>query len=144
MAKQRVKLAKKGPPEGYDKIKPTLDTLKARVQAAQKSDPTASASQRRWPIAKADRAVARYVYEMFYKRRAISKELYDWLVGQPEVNADLIAKWRKLGYEKLCCVLCIVGDTTHGTTCVCRVPKLDKPVECVTCGCTGCSSETGA
>ena len=48
------------------------------------------------------------------------------------------------GYENLCCLRCIQPrDTNFGTACVCRVPKSKleegKIVECVHCGCRGCS-----
>jgi bud site selection protein 31 len=69
---------------------------------------------------------SRYIYELYYKREAISKELYDWLLKEGYADAkcapyypvliqqtdcilwlSLIAKWKKAGYEKLCCVRCI-------------------------------------
>lgn len=82
---------------------------------------------------------------MFYKKEAISRELYEWCLDQGYADAGLIAKWKKPGYEKLCCVRCVqVKDHTFGTTCLCRVPKakLDtsKVVECIHCGCRGCAS----
>ena len=74
-------------------------------------------------------------------------------------NPSLIAKWKKTGYEKLCCLRCIqtrvrapplIADidrtllTTskdmnyQGSTCICRVPKAQvhsgTVVECVHCG----------
>lgn len=62
---------------------------------------------------------------------------------QGYADANLIAKWKKPGYENLCCLQCIqTRDTNYGTTCICRVPKsgLDEGqvVECVNCGCHGC------
>jgi hypothetical protein len=70
---------------------------------------------------------------------------------------SLIAKWKKTGYEKLCCLRCIQTkvlltfsirwDVAHpffqdmnyqGSTCICRVPKAQvrsgTVVECVHCG----------
>ena len=39
-------------------------------------------------------------------------------------DKNLIAKWKKQGYENLCCLRCIqTRDTNFGTNCVCRVPK---------------------
>ena len=35
------------------------------------------------------------------------QELYDWLLKEGYGDANLIAKWKKAGYEKLCCVRCI-------------------------------------
>lgn len=98
-----------------------------------------------WAIMRIHHQRSRYVYEMFYKKEAISRELYEWCLEQGYADANLIAKWKKPGYEKLCCVRCVqVKDHTFQTTCLCRVPKakLDtsKTVECIHCGCRGCAS----
>jgi bud site selection protein 31 len=124
---------------------------------------------------------SRYVYQM-YGQGAISKvtiavvvglvqccdlsflkELFDWCVREKVVDGNLVAKWKKQGYEKLCCVRCIQPKDTNygnaivhcvfckvltvvqGNTCICRVPRsnLDSSissVECVNCGCKGCAS----
>ena len=86
-----------------------------------------------------------YVFDQFYKKKAISWELYDYCLEEKWADAALIAKWKKPGYQKLCCLLCITKtDTAHGGTCICWVPKEnlaeDKVVECVSCGCRGCAS----
>ena len=69
---------------------------------------------------------------------------------------SLIAKWKKTGYEKLCCLRCIQTKVLptllppeihshifqdmnyQGSTCICRVPKAQvrsgTVVECVHCG----------
>jgi bud site selection protein 31 len=80
-----------------------------------------------WPIMRISHTRSRYIYELYYKREAISKELYDWLLKEGYADAkcvlellfrfgrithqvssgSLIAKWKKAGYEKLCCVRCI-------------------------------------
>lgn len=73
-------------------------------------------------------------------------------------HCSLIAKWKKAGYEKLCCLRCIqtkvrivfgvflsanpdlvLQDMNYqGSTCICRVPKAQlrqgTVVECVHCG----------
>jgi bud site selection protein 31 len=81
---------------------------------------------------------------MFYKKKAISRQLYDWCIREKIADGNLIAKWKKDGYERLCCLRCIQPkDTNYGTTCICRVPKKDIDaviVECVSCGCHGCAS----
>jgi bud site selection protein 31 len=81
--------------------------------------------------------------------------LYDWLLKNNYADAALIAKWKKQGYEKLCCLRCVqTKETNFSSTCICRVPKatLTKGdeegvgdrggggVECVNCGCRGCAS----
>ena len=83
-------------------------------------------SESLWPIMRISHARSRYIYELYYKREAISKELYDWLLKEKYADAkqvhlycilgsyfdyshmcSLIAKWKKTGYEKLCCLRCI-------------------------------------
>lgn len=45
---------------------------------------------------------SRYIYELYYEKEAISKQLYDWLLKNKYADANLIAKWKKQGYEKVC------------------------------------------
>ena len=59
---------------------------------------------------------SRYIYDLYYKREAISRELYDWLLEQGYADAALIAKWKRTGYEKLCCVRCIQARVRGGTS----------------------------
>src|ERR1700759_1852927 len=88
---------------------------------------------------------SRYIYDLYYEKEAISKQLYDWLLKNGYADGNLIAKWKKQGYEKLCCLRCIqTKETNFNSTCICRVPreqlKEDQEVQCVNCGCRGCSS----
>ena len=46
-------------------------------------------------------AGSRYVYDMYYEKEAISKQLYEWLLKNGYADANLIAKWKKQGYEKV-------------------------------------------
>lgn len=50
-------------------------------------------------------AGSRYIYELFYDKEAISKQLYDWLLKNGYADGSLIAKWKKQGYEKVCNLL---------------------------------------
>ncbi|KAL6449575.1 BUD31 Pre-mRNA-splicing factor BUD31 [Candida maltosa Xu316] len=147
MAKTKKPKKTDPPPEGYAKIEPTLTKYRDKLKTAQtKPDPTKSKQSSLWIIYQLNYKISRYVYDMF-KTKRISRDLYDWLLLQSYVNRDLIAKWKKPGYEKLCCVSCITV-TNGGGTCVCRVPKarlLEKDpekvdIECITCGCRGCAS----
>lgn len=97
------------------------------------------------PIYQINHQRSRYVYEMFYKKREISREVYEYCLQEKYVDAVLIAKWKKPGFEKLCCLMCIQkSNQNFGTTCICRVPKdkLDegRMFECRHCGCRGCAS----
>lgn len=46
-------------------------------------------------------AGSRYVYDLYYEKEAISKSLYDYLIKNSYADANLIAKWKKQGYEKV-------------------------------------------
>ena len=102
-----------------------------------------------WPIFKIHHQKARYIYDLFYRRKAISRELYEfcikasWLsvktrnkycflfelswgkliidLQEKIADGNLIAKWKKQGYENLCCLRCIqTRDTNFATNCICR------------------------
>ena len=60
-----------------------------------------------WPIMRLHHQRSRYIFDLFYKKKEISKELYDFLLKQKFGDAMLIAKWKKKGFEKLCCLQCI-------------------------------------
>lgn len=47
------------------------------------------------------RAGSRYIYDLYYEKEAISRQLYDWLLKNAYADASLIAKWKKQGYEKV-------------------------------------------
>ncbi|SPO46352.1 probable G10 protein [Moesziomyces antarcticus] len=135
------------PPEGFEDIEQILDEYERKMRDAEADD---SQNKRKvetlWPLIQINHTRSRYIYDLFYKREAISRELYDWLLKYQYADANLIAKWKRTGYEKLCCVRCIQSRDMNyqGSTCVCRVPKAQlRPgtvVECVHCGCRGCSS----
>jgi len=136
----------KPPPEGFDEIEAILDTYATKMRDTENEDHEGKRkNEALWPIMRIAHTRTRYVFDLYYKREAISKELYDWLVKEGYADANLMAKWRKAGYEKLCCVRCIQSrDTNYGATCICRVPKAQLKggvvVECVHCGCRGCAS----
>ena len=44
---------------------------------------------------------SRYIYDLYYEKEAISKQLYEWLLKNKYAQADLISKWKKQGYEKV-------------------------------------------
>ena len=44
-----------------------------------------------WPIMRISHTRSRYIYELYYKREAISKELYDWLLKQGYGDAKCAA-----------------------------------------------------
>ncbi|KAJ3189670.1 Component of the SF3b subcomplex of the U2 snRNP [Irineochytrium annulatum] len=136
----KVKRGRKPPPEGFDLIEPTLNDLQKQMREAENEPHEGKRKvEPQWPIFRIHHQRSRYIYEMYYKRKAISKQLYDWCLKMDYADEALIAKWRKAGYEKLCCLRCVQPrDTNFNTTCICRVPKdkleEDKIVECQHCG----------
>jgi bud site selection protein 31 len=142
----RLKRSKKGPPEGFEVLQETLDELDLKMREAESETHEGKRKKEAlWPIFRIHHQRSRYVYEMYYKYKAISKEVYQYCLDEKIGDADLIAKWKKNGYEKLCCLACISSkDTAFGGTCICRVPMADrpnsKPIECSSCGCLGCAS----
>lgn len=155
MVKLSVKKQKKAP-EGFQKILPSLvefDQQLKEVGGKKDSQLSVKSKENLWKIIQIHNDRTRFVYSLYYKRKTISRELYEWLLKEKYADKNLIAKWKKQGYEKLCCLQCIhTGETNHGNTCICRVPRLQLEEEakkkgttvtfkqCVNCGCTGCAS----
>ena len=40
-----------------------------------------------WPVMRIAHTRSRYIYELYYKREAISRELYDWLLKEGYADA---------------------------------------------------------
>ena len=140
------KVKRKRKPEGWEIIAPMLETLDNKMRDVESGATGEKTSQEStWEVFRIHHQRSRYVYEMYYKKKGISRELYDWCIREKIIDGNLVAKWKKDGYEKLCCLRCIQPkDTNYGTTCICRVPKKDiseQIVECVSCGCHGCASD---
>ncbi|KAL0336990.1 UNVERIFIED_CONTAM: BTB/POZ domain-containing protein FBL11 [Sesamum calycinum] len=132
-------------PEGWELIEPTLRELQAKMREAE-NDPHDGKRkcEALWPIFKIAHQKSRYIFDLYHRRKEISKELYEFCMDQGYADRNLIAKWKKPGYERLCCLRCMQPrDHNFQTTCVCRVPKHlreEKVIECVHCGCRGCAS----
>ncbi|KAI0540811.1 cell cycle control protein cwf14 [Xylaria digitata] len=136
----------KKPPAGFDDIRDDLEVFGIKMKDAQNT-PTNNVPkhQAQWPIFQIAHQRSRYVYELYYEKEAISKQLYEWLLKNGYADPILIAKWKKQGYEKLCCLRCIqTKETNFQSTCICRVPKVqlkdEQDIQCVSCGCRGCAS----
>ena len=48
---------------------------------------------------------SKYIYDLYYEKEAISRQLYEWLLKNNYADKNLIAKWKKQGYEKVCYLL---------------------------------------
>lgn len=97
-----------------------------------------------WDIHRIHWKKNRFIYDMYYKEKKISKECYDWLCRLKIADQPLISKWRKPGYEILCSMLAISQSSTNfGTVSVCRVPMRQRGggiMPAVKTGCVSCAS----
>ena len=146
-AMPKVRTSKsKPPPAGWEDVEPVLEDIQRRMREAENETHEGKRkSESLWPVVRLDHQRSRYIFEQYFKKKEMSKELYDYLVKEGWANAALIAKWKKSGYESLCCLSCIQpSNFSQGGVCICRVPRKDldktKAVECVHCGCRGCAS----
>jgi len=48
-----------------------------------------------WKIFKLHHQRSRVVFEAFYKKKEISRELYEWCLREKWADEVLIAKWKK-------------------------------------------------
>ncbi|CAD6229038.1 unnamed protein product [Miscanthus lutarioriparius] len=121
----KIKTSRVKYPEGWELIEPTIRELDAKMREAE-NDPHDGKRkcEALWPIFRISHQRSRYIYDLYYRRKEISKELYEFCLDQGYADRNLIAKWKKPGYERLCCLRCIqTRDHNFATTCVCRVPK---------------------
>lgn len=103
MPKIRTTRTKK-PPEGYEDIegvstnvlcsfnlltnKQILDDYAKKMRDAEnESHEGKRKTESLWPIMRISHTRSRYIYELYYKREAISRELYDWLLKEGYADA---------------------------------------------------------
>jgi bud site selection protein 31 len=158
-----ARASRKAPPEGFDDIEDTLLEFQTKMKDAENASHEGKKKyEMTWPIFQITHQRSRYIYDLYYEKEAISKQLYDYLLKNGYADAMLIAKWKKQGYEKvscsraftqgtqtyvaqLCCTRCIqTKETNFRSTCICRVPRdqlnENQEIQCVNCGCRGCAS----
>lgn len=54
------------------------------------------------------------MYDLYYDKKAISKQLYTYLLKNGYADANLIAKWKKPGYEKVWEVVHLISQLGNG------------------------------
>lgn len=144
----RLKMKARKAPPGMDIIAGKLEEFENRTREALN---TSADDKRRneitWPMHKLHYEKNRYLYDMHYKRRRISKQLLDYLVHEKIADGKLIAKWKRPGYETLCSLLVITKKNTNfGSVGVCRIRLKDRRGQIlpnVLTGCVSCASGDG-
>lgn len=119
---------KKKPPEGFDYVEPILEALENELRdKVKESNLNKRKKESMWPIHQINWQKTRYIYDMYYTHKRISKKVYQYIVDQKLVDAALIAKWKKPGYERLCSTYVInPSNYKFGTSSLCRVPWFDR------------------
>jgi bud site selection protein 31 len=140
----------KKPPKGFNYLVPVLSALENELRdKVRESNAGKRNTESMWPVHQINWQRSRYVYDMYYTHEKISKKVYDYCIKNKLVDAALIAKWKKPGYERLCSTYVInPNNYKFGTTSICRVPLKDRSPEAMTAqdpttGCRGCSSGVG-
>lgn len=94
---------RKPPPEGFDDIEDTLLAFSNKMKDAENAPHEGKKRQEvLWPIFQISHQRSRYIYELYYEKEAMTKQLYEWLLKNGYADANLIAKWKKQGYEQAC------------------------------------------
>jgi bud site selection protein 31 len=139
-------LTTKKAPEGWDEVAPQLEEFQGQMRdAVNEPHEGKRKNEATWPITRIHYERSRYIYELYYKKKAISRELYDFLLQEKWGDANLIAKWKKPGYEFVCSLQALdKKGTNFGTTSLCRVPlhlrKAGPQGPSVNTGCISCAS----
>mmetsp|Transcript_23944 Transcript_23944/g.26211 ORF Transcript_23944/g.26211 Transcript_23944/m.26211 type:complete len:290 (-) Transcript_23944:70-939(-) len=133
-------------PAGYEDIEPTITALENELrERVNEPHEGLRKNEALWPVHQINWQKSRYVYDMYYTYNRISKEVYDYCINNKIIDAQLIAKWKKAGYERLCSTYVInPRNYKFGTVSICRVPKQflapGTAIEDPTTGCRGCAS----
>lgn len=69
-----------------------------------------------WPIFKISHQKSRYIYDLFYRRKAISRELFDFCLEQGHADKNLIAKWKKVFCFVSFCFCCLAAALVMART----------------------------
>ncbi|KAG7397745.1 Component of the SF3b subcomplex of the U2 snRNP [Phytophthora boehmeriae] len=136
-------------PPGFAYIQPVMDALERELREKM-NEPHEGKRQCEalWPVHQINWQRSRYVYDLYYKYKRIPREVYDYCVKNKLVDANLIAKWKKPGYERLCSTFAInTKNYNYGTVSICRVPRQQlsegQVVQEKHSGCRGCASGPG-
>ena len=143
-----VRMRNKRKPEGWELVEGPLLQFEERLREAV-NDPHEGKrkAEATWPIHRIHYERNRFIYDLYYKQQKVSRELYEFLVREKIVDAALISKWRKPGYEILCSMTAIdKANSNFGTTSICRVPLAQRGgqiMPSITTGCVSCASGDG-
>jgi bud site selection protein 31 len=150
MSLVRRKLRSKVVPEGFDRIEDVLNDFELQLRDAVNEEHEGKRrAELTWKVHRLHWEKNRFLYDLMYVKKAMSRELFDFLVSNKVADGALISKWRKPGYELLCSTLAVQrSGTAFGTTALCRVPLKQRAPQqrlqpSVLTGCVSCASGDG-
>lgn len=146
----RRRLKNKKPPEGWELIEDVIQDFEQQMaDAVNEEHEGKRKAELTYKIHRIHWEKNRFIYDLMYQRKVMSRELFDYLCREKIADGALIAKWRKPGYEILCSMLAIQkGNHNFGTTSHCRVPlhlrsSQQRITPDVQTGCISCASGDG-
>ena len=84
------------PPEGFEDIEEILEEYETKMRDAEYEPHEGKRkAESTWGIMRITHLRSRYIYDLYYKREAISRELYDWLLDQGYADAACVASHGK-------------------------------------------------
>lgn len=137
---------RKDPPLGFEYVESTLTILENELrEKVNEPHEGLRKTESQWPVHQINWQKSRYIFDMYYTFERISKQVYDYCVENKLVDAALMSKWKKPGYERLCSTYAINPQNyKFGTVSICRVPVSQLPpgteIEDPATGCRGCAS----
>merc|ERR1719478_825161 len=118
MSNWRHKLLRKKLPKSWyktqwgERTEEVLEEFEAKMAETVNSDHDGlRKNESQWPIHRLHYEKNRFFYEARYKKekdKQMPKEIYEFLMRNKILDASLIAKWKKPGYEFLCATSSIV------------------------------------
>ena len=91
-----VRLNKKPQPDGWEIIEPTIEEFNRKMRAAEIAPHEGERKiESSWPIYRIHHERSRYIYDLYYKRKVISKVCFDLLSHAASRNSMIIASKRK-------------------------------------------------
>ncbi|KAL6840287.1 hypothetical protein ACP4OV_030097 [Aristida adscensionis] len=92
----KIKTSRVTYPEGWELIEPTIRELDAKMREAENDTHDGKRKcEALWPIFRISHQRSRYIYDLYYRRKEISKKLYEFCLDQGYADRNLIAKWKK-------------------------------------------------
>ena len=89
-------LRTKKKPAGWDTIETPLMEFQKRMRDAENAPCEGKRKPEMiWPIFRLHHQQSKYIFDLFYKKKEITRDLYEFCLREKFADAVLIAKWKK-------------------------------------------------